>query len=77
MSVDDTTLGIRHAHAFAPESALPRLQGAHDLLGWDVSKSRVLGFSACAVCGVIDRESVTECAVEGCTAHAVCRRPYH
>lgn len=76
MTDDNATLGVRHAHVFAGEHAVTRLQSAHDSLRWDVSKSRLLGFAACSVCGEIDRASVSECTADDCREHAVCRRPY-
>jgi hypothetical protein len=76
MATDDRTSGIQHTHVFAAESAVPRLQSAHDVLRWDVSKSRLLSFSVCSICGTIDRASITECTVDGCTEHGACRRPY-
>ena len=76
MRREDPALGIRHTHAYVREGNLARLQSAHDRLGWDVSKSRLVSFPACTVCGEIDRDSVEECAADGCVEHRACRRPY-
>lgn len=69
-------VGIRHTHAFEREHGIARLQSAHDGLKWDVSRSRLVSFAACRVCGEIDRDSVEECVVVGCVEHPACRRPY-
>ena len=74
---DERPLGVRHAHDWLPVTALPRLQAAHDVMRWDVSKSRILSVSACAVCGELDRDSVTECTgPTACADHPICKRPY-
>jgi len=74
-AAEDTT-GIRHVHRWTSVDDRPTLQRVHDRLRWDVSKSRVLAIEACDVCGELRRDSVTECAVVGCTAHKICERPY-
>ena len=76
MTDKEAPLGVRHAHVFTDERSVTRLQSAHDSLRWDVSKSRLLAFAACSVCGEIDRSSVSECTASDCREHAVCRRPY-
>lgn len=68
--------GIRHAHIWEQSTARSVLQTAHDRLRWDVNWSRILSINACTVCGELDRASVLECAVSGCTTHRICERPY-
>ena len=73
---DDPSLGIRHPHDWQAVNTRARLQSAHDSMRWDVAKSRILSVNRCEICGEFLRESVEECATEGCHAHPICERPY-
>ena len=75
-SAGDPALGLRHTHVWHTFASLPRLQSIHDHLRWDVSRSRILSFSACAVCDEVERESVVRCESTGCAEHPICVRPY-
>ena len=73
---EDRMLGIKHAHEWQPVTALPALQSAHDVMRWDVSKTRIVSIDVCTVCGEHGRESILECGVEDCPTHRICSRPY-
>ena len=73
---DDTSLGIRHEHAWLDVTLRPRLQSAHDSMRWDVSKSRILFVKTCSICDTFQRESVQECSAVDCHEHTICERPY-
>ncbi len=68
--------GVRHDHEWQEATKRPALQSAHDTMRWDVSKSRILSINVCTVCGELQRESISECAVAGCREHRICERPY-
>ena len=67
---------LRHAHQWQAETKRSVLQSAHDVLRWDVSKSRILSVNVCAVCGELQRESISECGAPECGDHPICERPY-
>jgi len=75
-AASDADQGLIHRHEWEVVTALPRLQSMHDLLRWDVSKSRILSAGVCRICGEPDRRSVTECSDPDCRAHRICTRPY-
>lgn len=75
-SQEDRTSGIRHTHSFVAEATLPRMQSTHDLLRWDVAKSRILSASLCSVCGDVEVASLEECKTSDCQDHRICQKPY-
>ena len=69
---DEAKFGVHHRHAWALVTSEPELVTAERMMGWDRSKSRIVGINRCTFCAGLHRNSTRECSARHCRAHAIC-----